>query len=121
MLLSSHLRKYNLNSTGYFLLGCDVLRSGGNLLMYWRKVCNIIAYLQHTFLVTFISLKTLKVFLIRPVSNYVYSVTISTLLFNSLSVFLSFFRFLLLFIYKVKSITQISHIGMLLYTYISQH
>jgi hypothetical protein len=80
MLFSSHLPKYNLNSIGYFLLGCDVLRSGGNLLMCCRDVCNFTSYLKHSFLqvLTIVSHNTIKAFIIRPFSKYMYIVRIRT-------------------------------------------
>jgi len=49
MYLSSHYHEDDLNSVGYCLSGCDVMKTGGNLQMCWRNLLNFLAHLQNTF------------------------------------------------------------------------
>jgi hypothetical protein len=68
--LSSHFHENDLYNVGYCLFWCDVMKSGGNLQMNWRNVHKISNTSAKYFLVYTLNFKHLKLFLIRPFSNY---------------------------------------------------
>jgi hypothetical protein len=121
MSFSSHFRGYDLNSVGYCLFGCDVMRSVGNLQKCWRKAHNFLAQLQHTFWVTTGWDEILKLCLIRPISKYKDDGTIHTVaqsihyFFHSVVYFS--FRFYFFLFYKTNPRAQIRQKGMLFYIY----
>ena len=49
MSLSSHFHENDFYNFGYCLLGCDVMKYGGNLKMCWMNVHIFLAHLQETF------------------------------------------------------------------------
>jgi hypothetical protein len=118
MLLSSHFGGFDLNSVGYCLLGCDVMRSGGNLQMCWRNAHKFQAHLQNTFWVTTGWDEIIKLCLILLVSKYKNDGTTHTLLFAFCCLFfLPILFFFCCCFTKQILLQKIRQKGMLFYIY----